>query len=126
MTDVYYRYEDFLQGTGGWDVCGEWEPGPSVVRVQVLTYPVVRKTPKGAWINVDGETRFIADHWNKKHANPTSDGAKADFIARKKRLIAIQSHRIRNAEQAIAIAEQDRRVHGTRLIGMPAILSMVI
>lgn len=104
---VYYRYEDYLQSSGGYDMQGEWEPGPSVVRVQVLTYPIVRKTPKGAWVMIDGEKRFVADYWNKKHANPTSEGAKADFIARKKRLIAIQSARIRTAEQAIMIATQD-------------------
>lgn len=108
MTDVYYRYEDYLQSSGGYDMQGEWEPGPSVLRVRVVHYPVVKKTPKGAFIYDDvGKRRFICDNWYCKFANPTVEGARRDFIARKRKLIAVQERRIRDARLAIATAERN-------------------
>ena len=112
MTDVYYRYEDFLQSSGGIDMCGEWEPGPSVLRVRVMQFDVVKKTPKGAWINGNGGKQFIADRWFNKFANPTLEGARQDFLARKRRLIAIQKRRIRDARLAIATAKKNQPEHG--------------
>lgn len=105
---VYYRFEDFLEGSGGYDIHGEWEPGPSSLRVQVVTFPVIKKTPKGAWIRVGGVGRqLVLDHWHRKFANPTLEGARRDFIARKRRLISIQEARIRDAKIAIATAERN-------------------
>lgn len=109
MTDVYYRFEDYLQGSGGYSMfTGEWEPGPSALRVQVQHYEVEKKTPNGAWIRDGaGERRFIADRWHKKFANPTLEGARQDFIARKRCLIFIQERRVRDARLAIATAEKN-------------------
>lgn len=119
MTGFYYRYADFLESSGGYDMSGEWEPGPSVVRVQIEQFEVVKKTPKGAWIvDNNGDRRLILDHWFNKYANPTLDGARRDFIARKKKLIAIQEARIRDARLAIATAEKNIAETGG-LAGLP-------
>lgn len=108
MTEFYYRYVDFLESSGGYDVTGEWEPGPSSLRVRIEQFEVVRKTPKGAWIiDNSGDRRLILDHWFNKFANPTLEGARRDFIARKKKLIAIQEARIRDAKLAVATAEKN-------------------
>lgn len=106
MTDTYFRMEDYLESTGYCDVDGDFVPGKPNVKLRVLTYTVARKTPKGAWLIVDCERRFIADRWFKKYANPTLEGARADFIARKERLIAVQMRRIHHAQDAVNQARQ--------------------
>lgn len=130
MTDaVYYRYEDYLEGSGGFDVHGDYQPGPSRVRVHIVTFEVVKKTPKGAWVKhpseLDGsmQTYFIADRWFKKYANPTQEGARFDFIARKRYLIAVQERRIRDARVAIAAAELNDFEPGLK--GLPTRLRFV-
>lgn len=126
MTDaVYYRFEDELVGTGGFDIDGDYIPGPSYVRVRIVTFIVDKLTPKGAWVwlPVDGcmTKRFVCNNWYSKYANPTVEGARKDFIARKKRLIDIQSRRIRNAQEAIELAEANReRSHYGAAIKVPA------
>lgn len=125
MTEaVYYRYEDFLQGSGGYDMQGEWEPGPSVLRVQVRTFDILKRTPKGAWINGPDGKQFICDNWFNKFANPTAEGARKDFIARKRRLIAIQERRIHDARLAIATAEKNVAL-GATWAGAPIVLKTV-
>lgn len=108
MTDVYYRFQDRHVGTGSFDVDGDYTPGPSYVTVEVCTYEVDKKTPKGAWVWTDNGREFIADRWFCKYANPTLEGARADFIARKKKLIAVQTRRIHDAEEAIKLATENR------------------
>jgi len=114
MAECYYRFEDDLVGTGGFDIDGDYIPGPSYVRVRVLTYEIAKRTPKGAWVRhpspVDGsmQTYLILDHWHKKHANPTLEGARQDFIARKQRLIDVQTRRIKNAQEAIDLAKNNK------------------
>ena len=112
---VYYRFEDELVGTGYFDIDGDYVPGPSYVRVKIATFNVDKVTPKGAWVWLPSREgympmtrRFVCNSWYNKYANPTVEGARADFIARKKRLIAIQSRRIRDAEEAINLAETNR------------------
>lgn len=111
---VYYRFEDERVGTDGFDIYGDYIAGPSYLRVKIVTFEVDKLTPKGAWVWLpdprDGAMtrRFVCNNWYSKYANPTVEGARADFIARKKRLIAIQSRRIRDAEEAIKLAEANR------------------
>lgn len=105
---VYYRYDDFLESSGGYDQSGEWEPGPSSIRVAVRQYEIVKKTPKGAWILNDmGERQLILDHWYCKFANPTLEGARQDFLARKRKLIAIAKRRIRDARIAVETVKRN-------------------
>jgi hypothetical protein len=112
---VYYRFEDKLVGSGGFDIYGDYVPGPSYVKVEIVTFEVDRLTPKGAWVWLPTRgsympmtRRFVCNGWYNKYANPTIEGARADFIARKKRLIAIQTRRVRDAQEAIDLAEANR------------------
>lgn len=112
MNDVYYRFVDDLVGTGGFDVDGDYVPGEPYVRVRIWSYDIVRRTPKGAWVLTD-ETGVMSEHlildrWHKKYANPTIEGARNDFIARKQRLIDIQTRRIRHAQEAIDLAKTNK------------------
>lgn len=94
VTEVWYRYEDWLT-TGGVDVCC-WE------------LEFIKKTPMGVVIrDVGGQRRFIADRWTKKYACPTKALALESFVARKTKQISIYEARARNARRAIAKAQGD-------------------
>lgn len=107
--EVYYRYEDRLQGTGGYDIMGEWEPGPSHVVVNLFKYPVLKHTPKGVWISqLGGRPMFICQNWRKKFACPTIEEAKHSFIKRKERQAGIYEARAMNARKAIQLINGDK------------------
>lgn len=109
MTELYYRFEDRLEGSGGWDIMGEWESGPSRTVIHLNTFPVIRRTPKGVWIRDCGGTpRFICDNWVKRYALPSIDEAKHSFIKRKERQAGIYEARARTAREALALAHSDK------------------
>lgn len=69
--DVLYRYENH---------------GDVVILEQ---YPVVKRTPCGAWINVRSKRRFILAGTFKKFACATEEDARVSFFARKARQLKI-------------------------------------
>ena len=104
--ELYYRLEDYQQATGGWDMQGEWEPGPSRVQIRTRTFPVLKHTPKGVWIQDHGDhrgKRFISNTWVKRYALPTEEEAKISFIKRKERQASIYEARAKIAHRAIAL-----------------------
>jgi len=64
---------------------------------------VIRHTPKGVWIKVHGEPRFICHTWTKRFALPSIDEAKHSFIKRKERQAGIYEARARIAREAITL-----------------------
>ena len=115
VCDVYYRYEDYLQGTGGWDMQGEWEPGPSVIRIRVVEFKVLKVTPKGVWLKVFDGKRFVLNSAIKRFADPTLERALVSFRKRKERQASIYEARARNAREAIRRAEHGKLT--TSLVG---------
>lgn len=106
ISELYYRLEDYQQATGGWDIHGEWEPGPNRVQIRMLTFPVLKHTPKGVWIQDHGDhrgKRFISNTWVKRYALPTEEEAKISFIKRKERQASICEARAKIAHRAIAL-----------------------
>lgn len=79
-------------------------------RVEVIydRFPIVRRTPKGVWIDNYGERKFILLTANKKFACETLEQARESFVARKRRQIRILTAGIRSAEQAIALVERNQ------------------
>ena len=81
--------------------------------LQVLTYRIMRETPKGCWIDEGGwrrrETpngwRYVSDHTVKRFAHRTLEGAIASFVARKRRQIQILSAQLEAARLAKRAAE---------------------
>lgn len=105
MSDVWYRYEDYLESQGYTDVGGEYVPTGSRVRVRCWEMPLIKKTPAGHVVrDVGGRRRFIADNWTKKYACPTKELALESFIARKKRQAGIYERRASDARKAIELA----------------------
>ena len=99
---VMYRYED--KRYAAYDPRND-TLGPSHVKVDLHEYPIVNYTPKGAWIDVYGNRKFVLVYGRKRFAHPTEDEAKASFIARKTRQAEIYRARVRDAETAIQIIE---------------------
>lgn len=97
--EFWYRYED-KRFAAPHDEFDNPIGGP-VIEVHVFKFQVVKTTPKGVWLNVAEECRFVLRGATKRFACPTLDEAKASFVARKRKQIRIYQNRINLAEQAI-------------------------
>lgn len=108
----YFRYSEVLRGTGYTDQWGEYVSTGSYVALQLQEFQVIKHTPKGVRIqdyHYRGGTletgRLICHDWNKKWACPTVEEARLSFIARKKRQARIYEARLRQAKEALQLAE---------------------
>ncbi|TIN00988.1 MAG: hypothetical protein E5Y34_11065 [Mesorhizobium sp.] len=106
--ELYYRYYDYREGTGYTDVCGEYVPTGSRLRIRIETFPVIKHTPKGVWIrDIGGDSKFLLHTAIKRYADPTVEKALHSFTARKKRQQSIYEARAAQAAEAIILAERD-------------------
>lgn len=101
MTDVWYRFEEVTYSPGV-DEYGDVLRGDGDVRLWLYRLPVLKLTPKGAWIETQyGRRRFVLRGALKRYACPTVKEAAASYHARKRAQIRIYSARIRAAERGI-------------------------
>ena len=89
-----------------------WEGGE--MRINLIRYRLVRKTPKGAWIHricsyggASGKDRFVLDGPGKRHAHVSIEEAKDSFIARKRRQIALLETNLTFAKAAMKFATSE-------------------
>lgn len=109
MTNIYwYRVEDYLEGHGYVDECGEYVHTGSTVRVRIVPWRVVKETKCGVRL----ECGFVNRSWTKRFAAPTKEEAVKDFIARKKRQIGIYEGRLSDARQALEIVKNGKIPEG--------------
>lgn len=82
-------------------------------------YPIVRRTPKGAWIelapgydhlNIKPELKFVLNDARKRFAHETLDGAKESFLARKRRQLSILHNRIIGIDACVQAINEGRIV----------------
>lgn len=100
---VYYRYEDvkYAAPVDEWDMpCGEGQ-----LVVVLREFPVLKRTPKGAWVNGWHGRRFVRDEAHKRYACATKEDAKRSFIARKVRQASIYRARLRRAERVLRMMQ---------------------
>jgi hypothetical protein len=104
MTDVWYRVEAQLVSAG----VDEFDNplGPSQVRICVRKYPVVKTTPKGVWLDVYGDKRFVRREARKRFACPTEQEAHLSFIARAERRCRILEAQTATTRRGIALAKR--------------------
>jgi hypothetical protein len=76
--------------------------GTSAPRLNMTWWRVKHRTPKGARLEIG---TFVNLSATKKWANVTQELALADFKARKRKHISILTHRLREAEQELKLAE---------------------
>lgn len=88
MSEVYYRYDGYEYA-------------------QCDTYPVLRRTAKGVWINIGlsypglEKEKFILDGARKRWAYPTKELALESFQIRKERQIRHCNDMIERANKAL-------------------------
>lgn len=98
--DVAYRYEamrvslgaDELDQSVGYDVA-----------IALRTYPILRYTPKGYWLDLGwGTPRFVRALARKRFASLTIREAKISFLARKARQIQLLEGQLEYARRQLA------------------------
>lgn len=67
----WYRYEDYY-GEDAYEPC-----------IQIARFRVIKKTPKGVWLNHWGGHRWVSNESRKRLAYPTKELAYESFLARK-------------------------------------------
>jgi hypothetical protein len=102
--EYLYRLRDQLFSNGA-DEYGE--STGSHVQVLLDRFCIMKRTPKGAWIDAWGEKKFVNLTARKQYACETLDAAKQSYLARKKRQVRILSSRLSSAESAIRLIESD-------------------
>lgn len=76
-------------------------------------YLVVRRTPKGCWIDVapgypKPKFKFVLNDATKRYAYETTDAAKVSFLARKRRQLIILRNRVDNIEACVEAIKEGR------------------
>jgi hypothetical protein len=86
-----------------------YEVSPTTIEVHLVLeeYPVIRRTPKGVWVDDLVRERFVLLSAVKKFAYPTKEEALESFKARKGRYIRILKNRLERAEAALSLAGSD-------------------
>lgn len=83
------------------------------VFVEPERYRILRRTPKGVWIEMSGfpfTDKFVLLYGRKRFAYPTKEEALTSFIARKRRQIGICKYQLEVAERAMEIAKDIREL----------------
>ena len=79
--------------------------------VSVRTYPVVRETPRGVWLESAGDygqDRFVLRDARKRFACPTLNEALESFRARKERQLKILTAQIRHVRKCLEAKIDER------------------
>lgn len=97
--EFWYRYEDYVVSAG----VDEFDNsvGPGIVEVTLRRLVVLRRTPKGVWLDVNGRERFVLTGARKRYACCTDAEARESFLARKKAQARIYDARAARARAAI-------------------------
>lgn len=75
------------------------------------TYPIIKRTKCGAWIDYWGSKKFVNLEARKRFACLTAEEALKSFQARKRRQISILKHRLAEAEAALTLKEDGQTTY---------------
>jgi len=105
--EYLYRYEE-IRYSLGIDQYDEPLPGYNL-KIELSRFRILKRTPKGVWISLYGriwdDKRFVLLTANKKYACITKADAMVSFIARKKKQIQILRGQLKQANEALDLAE---------------------
>lgn len=109
MSEVLYRYEPLAFTEGFLDEHDQWHTtGAGTVELRLVPYPVLRHSPRGAWISVSlypREDKFILRDAYKHWACETKEQALESFIRRKRRQLAFPQRQTKESEAALRLAQ---------------------
>jgi hypothetical protein len=77
------------------------------MRLYLDSYPIIKFTRCGCWINIGSRKKFVNLDKNKKWAHDSREDAMISFIARKKRQAFILRNQLVRAEAALFLKEED-------------------
>src|SRR5690606_33726321 len=92
----YFRVEDRT-----YSIADDWgDHSHTGYAIRVQSFPILRRTPKGVWIETDDESgkRFILETANKRFALPTLEDALISYCKRKDRQASIYQARAHAAD----------------------------
>jgi hypothetical protein len=75
--------------------------GCARVEVELRRFPVLSHTPKGAWLELGCDKRFVLTNSRKRYACPTIEEAVESFKARKQAQIRILRSQLYTAEEGL-------------------------
>lgn len=79
--------------------------GEGRLELREIKFQIIKRTPKGAWIDIYGDKKFVNLTARKKFACETIDKALESFIARKERQISILESQTRYAKRVLQMAK---------------------
>ncbi|MFA5600827.1 MAG: hypothetical protein WDA06_09565 [Phenylobacterium sp.] len=82
------------------------------IGIACTEYEILKKTPKGAWIEGKGKRRFILDDACRKWAWPTKKEALISFLARKRKQLHILDKQFYVAKQSQSLARVEAMREG--------------
>lgn len=80
--------------------------GSSTVDVRIYQYTVIKETPKGVWLALNEDRKFVLRGATKRWACPTIEEAIVSFRARKEKHIRILEEKLRLIRRALIIVER--------------------
>lgn len=100
MNEVWYRVEFHHYAP----LCDEFDNpvGSGTRKIEVYEYKVLKKTPKGVWINCCLSRRFVLNGSKRQFASPTKELAYEKFRKRKERHLEILMGQVRDVEWALS------------------------
>lgn len=104
--EYFYRYETQRLSRGYADEHGEYVSTGYTIEVILRRCEVIRRTPKGAWINSWQGPKFVLLSAHKRFATPTVEEAQQSFLARQERRMAFIKRDLRDVEAGIATMHQ--------------------
>lgn len=99
--DVLYRVDEREQTS--WNMDGDLMSYQGLT-LTITAWPVLKRTPKGAWIDMWDKRKFICFNWNKQFACETPGRALQAYRARRRRQIGILEAQLRQARLGLMIA----------------------
>jgi hypothetical protein len=104
--DVLYRYREE-------QVDQIYDPRPreavKAMRLYLDSYPILKFTRCGCWIDIGSRKKFVNLDKNKKWAHDSLEDAMISFIARKKRQAFILRNQLVRAEASLFLKAEDAR-----------------
>ena len=73
--------------------------------LQVHMFPIIKRTPKGVWIDVWGLKKFVLLSGRKRFAWPTKEEALFSFQKRKEAQIRILTSQLKTAEEGLRLSQ---------------------
>lgn len=102
----FYRFEDVLYAS----MCDAWGgyQDTDELKVECYSYDLIKETPKGYWIGKFGLfKKWVSKTSKKRFAYPSESEARHAFICRKTRQIEILESKLKRAQTALRIANEN-------------------